>query len=406
MKNFIIFGASGDLAKNYLFPALINLQKEGHIFNYFGYGRSSFNPSHLGLDLKYIQGNYDLNGISQLKNIINSDTIFYLAIPTEINLVKNIINALNSLNLISDETRLVIEKPFGSDLTSATEMMKYFQDMNLESNVFLVDHYLTKNLVKNIISLRFANSIFNDLWNNKYIQEINILATETRSLAGRSGYYDQTGAIRDMVQNHLLQLLTLTTMDAPVSFAYTDFVSKKLEILNAIKVIPSSLRLGQYQGYTQEPGVNPKSLTETFVKLKLKINLPSWQGIPINIVTAKKLKQKHTEINIVFKPQKDYLWGSDCHSLVPSQLTIMLQPRNDIVLTINSSFNPHKTLPQPVTLSLDSLKVSSSAYENIILDVIDNIKLNTPSFAEILLQWQIVDKILKLPHLRDHLFYY
>lgn len=406
MTNFVIFGASGDLAQNYLFPALINLQKDGHKFNYFGFGRSVFDTSHLSLDLKYIQGSYDLAGLSQLKPLLTSDTIFYFALPTELNLIKTIVGALQSFNLISSQTRLVIEKPFGSDYASAKALMDFFDISGLSQSVFLVDHYLTKNLVKNIISLHFANPIFSYLWHKQFIKEINLTAVETKGIDARGSYYDQTGAIRDMVQNHLLQLLALVTMNSPASFNHADFVTQKLNILKAIKIIPSSVKLGQYQGYTQELGVDPKSLTETFAKLKLTINLPEWRGIPINLVTAKKLDQNITEINVVFNPLDNSLWGNDRRSLVPNQLTITLKPKNDIVLTINSSFNPHKVLPQPLTLSLGSLDVSSCAYENVILDVLDNVKLNTPSFAEILLQWQIVDKILNLPRLRQHLFYY
>jgi glucose-6-phosphate 1-dehydrogenase len=400
--NFVIFGASGDLAKNYLFPALLNLQKDGHQFKYFGFGRSPFSSDFL----EYIQGSYDLAGISQLKKHINSDTIFYLAIPTEINLVKNIINALKTLDLISPQTRLVLEKPFGSDLTSATMLMNYFVDMNLESNVFLVDHYLTKNLVKNIISLRFANSIFADLWNNKYISEINFIIAESRSLASRGGYYDKTGEIRDMVQNHLLQLLTLVTMDSPDSFDHQEFINKKMAILKSITVDEASIEIGQYDGYLKEVGVGPDSQTETLAKMTFNINSPQWSGVPFNISTGKKLDQTLSEINVIFKPLNDCLWGEDCQNLIPNQLTITLKPKNDIVLTLNSSFSPHKIMPQPITLNLGSLDISSSAYENVILDVIDNIKYNTPSFAEILVQWQIIDKILNLPHLRDKLFCY
>ncbi|MCX6726359.1 MAG: hypothetical protein NTY75_00890 [Candidatus Shapirobacteria bacterium] len=406
MINFVIFGASGDLAKNYLFPALINLKKSGHKFNYFGYGRSPLISSASNLNLHYIQGGYDLPGLSQLKPLLTSDTIFYFALPTELNLIKTIVSALRSFNLISSSTRLVIEKPFGSDYTSAKALMDYFESNNLTDSVFLVDHFLTKNLVKNIISLRFANPIFSYLWHKQFIKEINLTAVETKGIDARGSYYDQTGAIRDMVQNHLLQLLTLVTMNAPASFNHADFVTQKLAVLQAIKIVPSSVKLGQYQSYTQELGVDPKSLTETFAKLKLKINLPEWRGIPINIITAKKLDQNITEINIVFNPLDKSIWGDDRRLLVPNQLTITLKPKNDIVLTINSSFNPHKVLPQPLTLSLGSLDISSSAYENVILDVLDNVKLNTPSFAEILLQWQIVDQILNLPRLRQHLFYY
>jgi len=236
MKNFVIFGASGDLAKNYLFPALKNLQASGHQFNCYGFARSNLDQSvinNFGLtNFTYISGQYDLTGLSQLSSYITSDTIYYFALPTEINLIKNIITILSSLSLISSKTKLVIEKPFGSNYSTAKKLMDFFDQKNLTQSVFLVDHYLTKNLVKNIISLRFANPIFSHLWNKKYIKEINITATETQGINNRGNYYDQTGAIRDMVQNHLLQLLALITMDSPLSFNYSDFVAKKVDIFS------------------------------------------------------------------------------------------------------------------------------------------------------------------------------
>lgn len=390
MKNFVIFGASGDLAKNYLFPALENIIAKGHHFNLFGFGRS---PAQIPSSFTYVVGQYNTLGLSELAQKISSDSIFYFALPTRFELIKDVIDGLNYHHLINKDTRLVIEKPFGTDHQSAKQLMSYLQANVGEDKIFLVDHYLTKHLVKNIVHLRFSNPIFAHLWNSQFITEINITATETRGIDDRGEYYDKTGAIRDMFQNHLLQLLALVTMNQPNSYTHAEYVRQKTSILSSVVIDPKKVEIGQYQSYQQEVGVDPKSTTETFAKIRLKLNSPNWRDVPINIVTAKKLDQKITEINIIFRqPDK---------SMAPNQLTITLHPQNDIILTLNN--------PKPISLNLgplDSSIGSTSAYENMLHDLIDDVKINTPSFEEILLQWEITDKILSIPDLRSRIFTY
>lgn len=398
MKNFVIFGASGDLAKNYLFPALSNLKKLGHNFKLFGFGRSE---AVIPPEYKYFIGQYNKEGIAGLANEIDTDTIFYFALPTRYELIKDLIEGLNFHHLIGKNTRLVIEKPFGTDYQSASELMSYLQANVGEDKIFLVDHYLTKHLVKNIVSLRFANPIFAHLWNSQNITEINITSTETRGIDDRGEYYDKTGVIRDMFQNHLLQLLALITMNQPNSYTHSEFVKQKTSILSSVIINSQDIQIGQYQSYRQEKGVDPESTTETYVKLKLGLDSPNWRNVPINIISAKKVDKKVTEIEIIFR-QPDI-------ALSPNKLTITLQPQNDIILTLNACFDIHKSVPQPLPLNLgalDSSIESSSAYENMLHDLIDDVKINTPSFEEILLQWEITDKILSIPDLRSRLFTY
>lgn len=408
MQNFVIFGASGDLAKNYIFPALAKLFSEGLEFDYYGYGRSQFDTSDIQKCLKnftYITGNYDTSGLSSLKPVLkNQDSIFYLAIPTSPELVSSIAHGLVKNNLLSSASVVVIEKPFGYHTASAKQLMSCIKKTIGFSRVFLVDHYLTKELVKNIVSLRFANPILEHLWHRRFIDRIEIIATETRGIDNRGSYYDQVGALRDMVQNHCLQLVTLITMDQPQIIDPIKFSQAKKKILQKISLYYSdyhqSVKLGQYHGYLDEKDVVPDSTTETYVELTLKINTPRWKNTPIKIITGKKLDQKTTQIIVYFKKELDCLWGERCALLPQNKLTINIFPQNEISLTLNSEFNPSKNLPSAVNLRLgysDEEQQFHTAYENIIVDIAGDIHINSPSYQEILWQWKIIDSIRNHP---------
>ena len=405
MTNFVIFGASGDLAKNYLYPALENLSKNGHQFNYFGFSRSIPAVTGFATNFKFYSGNYDTDGIAKMASVLTPDSIYYFALPTSLEIVSSLVRALLVHKLIDSHSRIVIEKPFGFDISTASSLMDFLNQTIGQENVVLVDHYLTKELVRNIVSLRFANPLFSQIWNNQHIAAIDITATETKGIDNRGGYYNQTGAIRDMIQNHCLQLLALTTMDQPQSFSTADFVIQKLNILKHLQIsseIPP--KIGQYNGYLQEKGIPADSQTETYARVVFSLNTPQWQGIPITITTGKKMPEKLTEVSLTFRPSFTYLWTDQ---LSPNQLTINLSPINDIFLTVNSSFQPHKQIPLPVKLNLGSLTSSpSTPYENVILDILEGVKINSPSFSEVSAQWQIVDQILTLPNLRYDLFRY
>ena len=309
MTNFVVFGASGDLAQNYLYPSLFHLWEQGIEFNYFGFGRSAISAddyvsfvdknihhSEFSSRFTYVSGSYDAAGFANLLPKLSSDTIFYFALPTRLEIISHLISAVaNSPFFDAAKTRLVIEKPFGTDLASAEHLMKFLESTVGSTSVFLVDHYLTKELVRNIVSLRFSNPIFAHLWNGEYIKEINLTAVESRGIDERGEYYDRTGALRDMVQNHCLQLIALMTMDCPHTLDSKRFTAEKLAVLDNLSLYDSSsksLRLGQYEGYQNEPGVDPKSNTETLVQAKFKLDSPNWQGVPINLTTGKKMESK------------------------------------------------------------------------------------------------------------------
>ena len=413
MKNFVIFGVSGDLSRRYILPALNCLAGQGHKFRYFGFSRSPVTPPASDIfspQINLFQGSYDYSGLTRLASKLTPATIFYFALPTNYQLIVSLVSALLAHHLIDSRTRLVIEKPFGSDYFSAQKLMHYLDQSVGQDQIFLVDHYLTKELVRNLVSLRFANPIVSRLWNRHHIAEINIIAIESEGIGTRGGYYDQIGAVRDMVQNHCLQLLALTTMSPPLSFDTADFIKQKLNVINHLHLqdeSSKSVQVGQYRGYLRETGVSPQSQTETFAQIKFRLDLPEWAKVPLTITTGKKLDQKLTEINIIFQSDPPTGLWKDHHRLDPNVLSIQLSPHPDIFLSLNSSFQPNFQLPHPQNLHLGSLSLHpSSAYENVILDILNGVKINTPSFAEILSQWKIVDHILSLPRLRSTLFCY
>jgi glucose-6-phosphate 1-dehydrogenase len=404
MKNFVIFGATGDLSKNFLIPSLHKLYQKGHVFNYFGFGRSSSIPFSTPLPLKYFSGPYTTDGFSTLASNLTPDSIYYLALPTSYQLVSNIVDCLLAHQLFTKGvSRLVIEKPFGEDEKSAQKLITLLDQKIGRESVFLVDHYLTKELVRNIISLRFANPVFNHLWNGQFIEAINITTIEDRGIGTRAQYYDHIGEIRDMVQNHCLQLLALITMDRPDSISYADFVLRKKNVFDHLILFSdftNSVKTGQYRGYKNEVGVDPVSTTETYAQIKLKLDTPSWQSVPLTITTGKKMTQKLTQIEIIFRPKVDCLWGEDCATLAKNKLIINLFPDNNIKFIINSEFNIHKKLPTPSILmvgAVDPSMIAVNAYENVIVDIVDGNQLNTPSFDEIIRQWQIIDAISSHP---------
>lgn len=418
MKNFIIFGASGDLAKNYIYPSLANLFKTDLKFNYFGYGRTAFTEiefqslvkesspnSKIYKHFTYLSGSYDYAGISQLKNILKDpDSVFYLAVPTSVELTIAIIQSLKKSRLITPDSIIALEKPFGHDYTSAKLLMSKIKKLVNFNQIFFVDHYLTKELVKNIISLRFANPIIQHLWNNKHLEKIEIYATETRGIDNRGLYYDTVGALRDMVQNHCLQLLSLVTMDQPSLITPASFASKKLKVLKHLRLFGTdynqSVKLGQYKSYTRDLNIDPNSHTDTYAKVTFELDNSRWRGLPITIITGKKLDQKLTEIRLIFKNNLNCLWGEQCRQLPQNQLTINIYPKNEIRLTLNADFNPGKKLPTPSNLFIaysDKTQIARTAYENVIADIASGNRLNSPSYQEILAQWRLIDNIRSNP---------
>lgn len=420
MKNdsvFVIFGASGDLAKRMIYPALHGLFKTGVKCQYIGYGRTDYSDEAFRKLVKaavpeaedsfinefsYVAGEYNSSGMEKLKGLLAGKSVtYYLSIPTKYSLISEILDGFVKNDLIVENARIVLEKPFGSDYLSAQKLSKLVENKIGLDKIHLVDHYLAKDLVRDLITLRFANPVFENLWNNKFIESIEIDAIESVGVNNRGEFYDKTGAIRDMIQNHGLQLLALTTMNQPASFSFSEFVKEKVSVLNNLKVFgersSENIMIGQYKGYLEETHVDPNSLTETFASIVFGVDNDRWHGVPIKITTGKKLSEKRTSITVTFRPELKCIWGEKCSELERNKLVINIYPDNEIRFGVNSEFNPGKNFPTPLDLVFsfsDNVEIMKSPYENALLDIHNQEKMYTPSFEEILSSWKIIDRLI------------
>jgi glucose-6-phosphate 1-dehydrogenase len=415
MKTLVFFGASGDLAKEKLFPALYENYKNGFESKYIGYGRSplsdiSFrdvvrkstdvNDKDFLSKFSYIKGGYDKEGLQNLKGEFDpQNAIYYLAIPNRLEIVEGLITGLKVNGLIADGSQVVIEKPFGQDSESAKKLITLLQEEIGEEKIYPIDHYLAKDLVRNLITLRFANPVFENLWNNKNIKKIDIQIKEKAGIKNRGEYYDRTGAIKDMIQNHGLQLLSLITFNQPSSFDTKDFHKEKEDVLKVTQIFNKSfeenINIGQYKGYRDEEFVDENSTTETYTSINFEVNNERWEGVPINITTGKKLDEKLTSVKIYFSTMQECLWQDQCDTVTQNILTINVYPENNIKFRVNTEFNPNTQLPKSKELRFDFGKeeLLNSAYSNALKDIFNNERSYTPSFQEILLSWELIDEI-------------
>lgn len=415
MKDFVIFGASGDLAQKKLYPALWNNFQEGCKCNYYGYGRTKFSNNKFREFVKnsvppaddnflnkftYITGPYNTRGLSSLKKFLKQDNpIFYLALPTRLEIVKNLAGSLIENDLLGKESTVVLEKPFGEDYYSAKELMDFLDKTIGSQRTYLIDHYLAKDLVRNLITLRFANPVFENLWCSDFVEKIQIDASESSGIEKRAEYYDKSGAIKDMVQNHVLQVLSLVTMGQPEQLNAPAFHREKLKVLDKLRIFEDSfednLKIGQYKGYLKEPGVAKNSLTETFVSMNLEVKNKRWRGVIFEIKTGKKLEKKQTEITVYFKSVRKCLWHKNCQELTQNKLVINFFPRGDIQLQVNTEFNPEKFLPRAKNLVFDFSGEDNikTPYANALKDIYYDDQLYSPSFEEILSSWEFIDSV-------------
>lgn len=336
----VILGASGDLTQRKLIPALRRLYSMGGLpreFVIYGTGRRSFGHEefrrHLGLEQ---EGSEDFasrifyhQGFSGLKEAVESrgewaQSICFLALPPQA--YAGGAEALYREGF-RENTRLIIEKPFGYDAGSAHELNENLHRYYSEEALFRIDHYLAKEPVQNILAFRFANSLFEPLWNKDYVESFQINAEETLGVGNRGPYFDQAGIVRDMVQNHLLQILLLLTMDAPLSFQAEDLRRAKAAVLDKIHV--EEAFFGQYRGYRQEPGIAADSLTPTYAEIRLSLDTPRWQGVPLFIRTGKALGRSGTEAAVTFR--QDPPVSVPCGGC-PNRLVFTLQPGPGIIL--------------------------------------------------------------------------
>jgi glucose-6-phosphate 1-dehydrogenase len=368
----VLFGATGDLARRKLVPGLFNLMRGGHLpdgFRLIGVGRSVESldefrgmqeeavrrHSRTGFDeatwerfsraLDYVRGDLDDAATYEAigKALESGNRIFYMAVPPSS--FASTLEHLHRHGLIHDPgrgrpwSRVMIEKPFGHDLASARELNRMAASFLDESQLYRIDHYLGKETVQNILVFRFGNSIFEPLWNRKYIDHVQITAAEELGMEGRGKFYDETGVLRDVVQNHLLEVLALCAMEPPVSFRADDQRDARIDVWRSLRPIVGDDALtetvrAQYTGYHDEPGIAADSRTPTYAALKLQIDNWRWQGVPFYLRAGKRLGRRVTEVAVHFQTVPLCLFGRDevCQRLDANVLTLRIQPNDGIDL--------------------------------------------------------------------------
>ncbi|MFZ3217990.1 MAG: glucose-6-phosphate dehydrogenase [Candidatus Acidiferrales bacterium] len=448
----VMFGASGDLARRKLLPALYDLSFHnclGPRFRLLGFARTEMSDGDFvqkageflpkgtqeGADegkkseflkyLRYFAGDYDdpegfrrlVQRLDELDNEgqLGGNRLFYLATPPEVYL--HVIEQLKraGLNKPKSEkswTRIIIEKPFGHDQASACDLNKKVLEAFDESQVYRIDHYLGKETVQNLLVFRFGNGIFEPLWNRNYIDSVQILAGESLGVERRAAFYESAGALRDMIQSHVLQLTSLIAMEAPATFDATSVRNEKIKVLQSIRpftkeTVWKSVVRGQYGpgqingkpvvGYREEPGVKPDSATDTFVALKLHVDNWRWSGVPFYLRTGKRLSRPLTEVAIQFKsaPHKVFRGeNSETNSLV-----LNIQPDEGISLSFGAKAPGTQMHIRPVTMDFRYSEAfgrnSRPAYATLINDCIRGDATLFDRADSVEAAWKLVDPILE-----------
>ena len=297
-----------------------------------------------------------------------------------------------------EETRIIVEKPFGYDQDSARELNRRLSEQFPEQRIYRIDHYLAKEAVQNILIFRFANSLFYPVWNSGYIESIQIEAAEELGVESRGAYFDGAGVVRDMVQNHLIQMLALLTMEAPVSLDPEDIRSQKVNVLKALEVL--RFRRGQYEGYRNEETVNPDSTTETYVELEMRIRNFRWEGTPIYIRTGKALGKKGTRIGIRFKklPHLLYNAGGELDGN-PNHIIFHIQPTTGIVIdhAVKVPGTDRDISRSRLEFSLSEAfgpALAADAYQRLLMDALAGDRTLYVSAAETELAWKVLQEVL------------
>jgi len=426
----VIFGATGDLTHRKLVPALYNLLADEYLPDKFvvvGTGRTKLTDQQYRDDLFKATKEFSRRAIDQklwdsfasrifyqsldigseadfkalksrleaLSKDSNEDFNYLYYLATAPGFFGAIASNLGAVGLVEKPgqglrtTNLVVEKPFGTDLNSAKELNRTLRQSFSENQILRIDHYLGKETVQNILVFRFANGIFEPIWNRNYVDQIQISVCEEIGVGSRAGYFDKSGILRDIVQNHLLQMLALLCIEAPISLSDADSIrNEKVKVLRSIKrysleQVASHTVRAQYTkgfisgsavpGYLEEKDVNPRSATETFVAMKLEIDNWRWAGVPIYIRAGKRLPKRITEITVNFKrPPESLFRGRQVHELEPNVLAIQVQPKEGISLKVGSKAPGPRMRVRPVVMDFNygsSFGVpSADAYERLILD--------------------------------------
>ncbi len=450
--SLVIFGATGDLARRKLLPALYNLAHEGALpqrFHLIGVSRkekahedyqaecaeairrfSRRKPDEAVLaslleNVRYVPGTFDDEAVySHVCELLEDfgreageplNRAFYLS--TAPNFFPVIVEALGRAKLDHHEgceVRLIVEKPFGTTLEEARELNRRVLSIFDETQVFRIDHYLGKETVQNMMAFRFANGMFEPLWNRNYIESVQITAAEDLGIGTRADYYDNAGALRDLIQNHMLQLLCHVAMEPPVSFTAEEVRNEKVKVLQAIPEptiveIPDMSVRAQYaaghagaedvRGYLEEDGVPAESNTETYAALRLEVDNWRWAGVPFYLRTGKRLARKVTEIAVTLKPVPHLAFSQDGSlGVQPNQLVLTLQPNEGVSLRLGAKIPGTRMIIRPVNMEFlygtAFLSQSPEAYERLITDAMRGDATLFTRNDEVEAQWRICDPIV------------
>ncbi len=447
----VILGATGDLARKKLMPALYNLALQRLLpasFQVMGVARGKLDEAEFRATTRRAVDEHsrtrpvneevwrsfeealsfvsigEMDGYGRLRERLaevdrgagtSGNRLFYLALPPTA--YAETVEDLGQSGVARSAqgwSRIVIEKPFGRDLASARELSMAVYRIFHEPEIFRIDHYLGKETVQNILVLRFANGIFEPTWNRRYVDHVQITVAESIGIGGREDYYENAGAVRDIVQNHLLQLLTLVTMEPPISFDADAVRDEKVKVLRAVRRLASdgvarALVRGQYAAgyvdgkpvaaYREEKSVPPDSSTETYVALKLFVDNWRWEDVPFYLRTGKRLPKRATEISVQYRRAPHQLFGAEGRSLEPNLLVLRIQPDEGISLRFGAKVPVQglrlRTVNMDFAYGASFVVDAPDAYETLLLDALRGEATLFTRRDEVEEQWQIVEPILE-----------
>ncbi len=446
----VLFGVTGDLARKKLLPAIYDLANRGLLppgFGLVGFARRDWEHQdfakeayeavrehartpfredvwrQLSEGVRFVQGElHDDEAFDTLAETVRDldasrgtggNYAFYLSLPPK--LFPTVVKQLKRSGLAEprDDSwrRVIIEKPFGHDLESAKELNAVVDDVFPPQSVFRIDHYLGKETVQNIMALRFANTLFEPLWNRDLVDHVQITMAEDIGVGGRAGYYDGIGAARDVIQNHLLQLLALVAMEEPVSFSADAIRAEKEKVLSAVRLpddLAAGTARGQYApgwqggaevgGYLQEQGIPDDSTTETYAALRLEVNTRRWAGVPFYLRTGKRLGRRVTEVALAFRRTPNQVFSQvDTEDMGQNALVLRIQPDEGVTMRFGSKVPGAAMEVRDVTMDFtygqSFTEASPEAYERLILDVLIGDPPLFPRQQEVELSWEILDPV-------------
>lgn len=447
-----IFGGTGDLTHRKLVPALYNMSVDGLLpdeTTVVGVGRrplstQDYRESLLASVMKHSRHpvttdkwewlreriHYfrmdlpDPESYASLKAYLDEldgkagtrgNRLYYLAVSP--NLFEPIVLNLHRHGMATNQgawQRVIIEKPFGRDLKSAAYLNSVIEKVFPQENIFRIDHYLGKEMIQNLMVIRFGNAVFESIWNSRYIDNIQITAAETDGVENRAGYYDTSGALRDMLQSHLLQLLALVAMEPPISLDYKSIRDEKVKFLRSLlkmdnEVFRNHVVRGQYgegfaygrpiKGYRQEKGINPESDTETFVALRILAGNFRWGGMPFYLRTGKRMPRKTIYVVLEFKSMPEILYFKEYRGMLPNLLVVRIQPEEGISFSFNAkkpgSVNEITTVKMDYCQNCDYENNTPESYERLLADALRNDQSLFTSWEEIEASWSFVDSIAR-----------